>query len=92
MEHGLQESLPADCQLTAFAAEFGTYDPTRVFWAMRADNWLRHHGDPETPEGRAIRQEILEVFRPADPVWQGRVLDVAARVLEQARNGLAADA
>lgn len=91
MENGLVQSLPGDCELTTFAAEFGTYEPTRVFWAMRADNWLRHHGDPDAPDGQAIRREILEVFRPADPVWQARVLEVAAGVLEQTRDGLAGD-
>jgi hypothetical protein len=30
------------------------------------------------------------VFRPADPAWMGRVLDLGARLLRQARDGLAA--
>lgn len=90
MERGLEESLPDGCELTAYAAEFGTYDPTRVFLAMRADNWLARHGDPEGPHGRAIKAELLEVFRPADPEWQARVLATAAEVIERAVRGLAA--
>jgi hypothetical protein len=88
MERGVEEELAPDCELTAFGAEFGTYEPTRVFWAMRADNWLHHHGDPESEPGRAIKAEILEVFRPTDRAWQEQVLVGAARVLEQARAGL----
>jgi hypothetical protein len=88
MERGVEQALGPDCELTAFGAEFGTYEPTRVFWAMRADNWLHRHGDPESEQGHAIKAEILEVFRPADRAWQERVLSGAARVLEQARAGL----
>lgn len=89
MERGVEEALPAGCELTAFAAEFGTYDATRVFWAMRADNWLHHHGDPESELGRRVKGEIVEVFCPADRDWQGRVLRTGARVLDRARGGLA---
>ncbi len=89
MEWGLAQELGPDCELTAFAPEFGTYAPDRVFWAMRADNWLHHHGDLDSAQGRAIRAEILEVFRPADPAWHARVLEVAAGVLERTRAGLA---
>ena len=88
MERGLEEALGPDAELTAFGAEFGTYEPARVFWAMRADNWLHRRGDPDSPRGRAIKEEILEVFRPRDRVWQARVLEEGARVLEQTRAGL----
>ncbi len=88
LERGLEQAL-ADRELTAFAAEFGTYPADRVFWAMRADNWLHHHGDPDSDRGRRIREELVEVFRPADPAWQRRVLEGGARVLEQTRAGLA---
>jgi hypothetical protein len=89
MERGIEGELPPGCELTAFAPEFGTYEPTRVFWAMRADNWLHRHGDPASAAGRAIQQELLEVFRPADPAWQRLVLEGGARALRQTRDGLA---
>ena len=89
MDRGLGELL-ADRELTLACAEFGTYDPTRVFWALRADNWLHAHGDPDSEAGRQIRAELLEVFRPADPAWRRRVLEVGAGLLERARAGLAA--
>jgi hypothetical protein len=86
-------ALPgAVCLLLVHALNpFGTYDLTRVFRAMRADNYLQHHGDAESENGRAIKAELLEVFRPADPAWQRAVLAGGARVIGQARNGLAAD-
>ncbi len=87
---GLAGEFATDTTVTFFAQEFGTYDTTRVFWAMRADNWLHHHGDPESEQGRAIKGELLEVFRPLDPAWRRGVLDGGARVIRQACAGLAA--
>jgi hypothetical protein len=89
MEQGLEQALGTDIELTALAAEFGTYDPVRVFWAMRADNWLAHHGDPESERGSAVKAELLEVFRPADPDWSRSVLERGAVLFEQALAGLA---
>ena len=88
MDRGIGDAL-ADRELAIACAEFGTYDPARVFWALRADNWLHAHGDPDSEAGRRIRGELLEVFRPADPAWQRRVLEVGAGLLEQAGRGLA---
>ena len=45
MEQGVSAMLDAEVALTIHAPEFGTYDTTRVFRAMRAENWLFHHGD-----------------------------------------------
>jgi hypothetical protein len=89
----LDRALPAelaDRELTLACAEFGTVEPVRVFWAMRADNWLHVHGDPDSASGRAIREELLAVFRPSDPAWMRRVLEVGAELVRQARDGLAA--
>jgi uncharacterized protein DUF2817 len=88
---GLATEFRPDCAVTFFAQEFGTYDPKRVFRAMRADNWLQFHGDADSEHGRVIKAELLEVFRPADPAWQRSVLDGGARVIQQARDGLASD-
>ncbi len=88
MERGLAATL-ADRELTVACAEFGTFDPTRVFWALRADNWLHARGDPDSEAGRRISAELLEVFRPADPAWMRSVLQVGAEVIRRARDGLA---
>ncbi len=85
---GLAKDFPPDCTVTFFVQEFGTYDTTRVFRAMRADNWLQYHGDPDSERGQEIKAELREVFNPVDPVWQRRVLEGGARVIQQARDGL----
>jgi len=87
---GLCGDFAPECAPTFFVQEFGTYDTSRVFRAMRADNWLEHHGGAETDQAQTIKQELLEVFRPADAAWQGAILAGGARVLQQARDGLAA--
>jgi len=92
MEKALKESFDSETELTAFGAEFGTYDPVRVFQAMRADNWLHHHGELDSERGREIKAELLEVFRPADFLWQRRVLELGARVIGWARDGLLGEA
>jgi len=89
MEQGLEQALGPETELTALAAEFGTYDPVRVFWAMRADNWLEHHGQCESEQGRAVKAELLEVFRPDDAAWSRSVLERGAVLVEQALRGLA---
>ena len=85
---GLAEALP-DCDLTVVGAEFGTYDPARIFQAMRADNWLQQHGDPDTEQGVAIKKELLEVFRPEGPKWGSRILEVGAELIANGIKGLA---
>ncbi len=72
---------------TAAAAEFGTYDPIRIFAAMRAENWLHHHGDLDSQQGAAIKEELLEVFRPKDGAWRARVLETGAELIAQAIGG-----
>jgi hypothetical protein len=89
IDRGLPQELPG-CELTLGCAEIGTVDPVRAFWAMRADNWLHVHGDPDSAQGRAIRAGLLAAFRPDDPAWMRRVLELGARLVRQARDGLAA--
>jgi len=87
---GLFGEFAAESSPTFFFQEFGTYDTTRIFRAMRADNWLQFHGDADSEQARAIKRELLEVFRPADAAWQRSILAGGARVLQHARDGLAA--
>lgn len=89
VDHGVMEELEKRCdELTFFCQEFGTYDPTRVFWATRAENWLHHHGDRSTEQARAIRAELKEAFCPSDPSWRELILQGGARVIGQAVTGL----
>ena len=87
LERALEDEL-GDREVTPITLEYGTYDAGRVFWAMRADNWLHHHGDPDSEQGREIRAELGEVFHPNDPAWRTRLLESGPGWFEQAARGL----
>ena len=57
--------------------------------AIRAENWLFHHGDIDSPEGKAIRAEVRERFYPASPVWRAMVLRQSHTLIGEALAGLA---
>ncbi len=40
--------LPNVEEVTAVSLEFGTLSAMKVFWALRAENWLHHHGGKRT--------------------------------------------
>ncbi|UCE31119.1 MAG: DUF2817 domain-containing protein [Burkholderiales bacterium] len=81
---GMPGALPARCRFAFGFPEYGTYPPERVFRAMRADNWLHRFGDLSDATGRAIKDEMLEAFSPADPRWQRQVVATGAALIEQA--------
>lgn len=74
--------------VTAIAIEFGTVDPFAVLDALRADNWLHAHGDPEESWPNPIKKQILSAFYVDDDVWRGMVLGQSLAVSRQAIAGL----
>ncbi len=84
MDRGVARVLPPGCRFAVASPEYGTHDMARVLMAMRADNWLHHHGDPLDALGRRIKVELMEVFRPASPEWMRTVLPHGARLVAQA--------
>ncbi len=88
IETGLTEAIDPKAEFTPFTAEFGTFPADRVFWALRADNWLHHHGDLDSERGEAIRAELLEVFRPSDPAWLQLLRERGFELVREARDGL----
>ena len=57
--------------------------------AIRAENWLFHHGDIASAEGEAIRAEVRERFYPASAVWRAMVLRQSHTLIGEALAGLA---
>ena len=66
---GFSTMLP-DTEITAMSLEFGTVDPKQVFLALRAENWLHHHGSPDHPRAKEIKTEMLKAFFPDDDAWK----------------------
>ncbi len=89
------DMLP-DAEVTAVSLEFGTYPPMRVFRALRAENWLHHHGSADDQRARAIKDSLLRVFHPADREWERRVWvrgrEVVQRAIDRIQPALGAKA
>lgn len=82
LKHGLQKMLPGT-DLTAVTMEFGTYSPKDIFWSLRAENYLHHHGDMEPSEARAIKDRVKQMFYPDDALWKDKVWKTGASLVRR---------
>ena len=60
--------------------EFGTEDFETVLEAQRADNWLMRQGDPDTEQGRQIKEQIRKALFVDDPAWCQKIHDQALEI------------
>lgn len=60
-------------EVTAVSLELGTLDDSEVFWALRAENWLYHHGNSRDTDAQRIRSRLLQAFYPQDDTWKRAV-------------------
>ncbi len=82
MTGGILDGIEATLGVRPFIAaahEFGTAPPVEVLTALRADHWLHHYGDLDSPDAETIKQQIRTAFDPDDPDWQRQVCDQARR-------------
>jgi hypothetical protein len=86
-EVGMEKAL-AGRDLTAIALEYGTIPTPEVRVAIRADNWLHHHGDPGSAKGKAIKAQIRAAFYPGTREWKELVWERAVETLTMAKKGL----
>lgn len=70
--------------------EFGTYPLHETIEAIRAENWLHHHGDRASAEGRRIVAALRHAFCPRDDAWEAAVLASAAEMFRRIIGGIAA--
>ncbi|MDH3454177.1 MAG: M14 family metallopeptidase, partial [Desulfuromonadales bacterium] len=71
-------------EVTAVGLEFGTLPPMQVFKALRAENWLYHHGGAGHADAAKIKQQFLRAFYPDDDLWKCKVWEQGRLVVEQA--------
>jgi hypothetical protein len=64
--------------------EFGTKEPTEGVAVFRADNWLRHYGDPRSEVGETIRGQMRDFFFADDPSWRTDVADQGLAAIDAA--------
>jgi hypothetical protein len=67
--------------------EFGTYNPLRVFHALREEN--RWHQFAAGTLDHETKRALKEIFCPRSKTWRGRVLSRGRTVFEQALRELA---
>jgi hypothetical protein len=86
--YSLPEELP-DARTTICLTELRCGAESSIA-TIRAENWLMHHGDPESPQGLAIRRELFDGFNPAAPEWRAMQLAQSNACIGEALAGLAA--
>lgn len=86
----VEERFPS-AAVTAVALEFGTFPLDEMTALFREDAWLHAHGDPSSPEGRALRQRVEDFFYPRSADWLEMVAMRSRQVVRQALQGLAAE-
>jgi hypothetical protein len=73
-----------NAEVTAVSLEFGTLPAMKVFWALRAENWLHHHGGKGHPDAKRIKDDLLRAFYPNTEDWKSQVWNQGKEVVEQA--------
>lgn len=72
------------CLVELRTGEAGGHD------AVRAENWLFQHGDPDSPQGLALRAQMRERFYPARREWRVMAAYQSNAMLVEALSGLSA--
>jgi hypothetical protein len=62
--------------------EFGTVDFDSILEAQRADNWLMRQGDPDTEQGRQIKNDIKNALFIDEPDWCQSIYDQTLTITE----------
>jgi hypothetical protein len=86
--YSLRDILPGKeltlCLVELRTGEGGGHD------AVRAENWLFQHGDPDSPQGLALRAQMRERFYPARREWRVMAAYQSNAMLVEALCGLSA--
>ena len=76
-----------EIEVTGVTLEFGTLSSLKVFWALRSENWLYHHGKGDHPDADNIKTDLFRAFYPDDDDWKHQVWiqgkEVVINVLNQ---------
>jgi hypothetical protein len=78
-----------DKRLSLCLTELRTGEGRLGLNAIRAENWVHHHGDRNSDFGRDLRNQLREAFYPSRPEWKPMVLSQSNDCIGQALAGLA---
>jgi uncharacterized protein DUF2817 len=73
---------------TGMALEYGTLALRDVLDAVRADNWLHHHGVLESAQGRALKARMREAFYGDRDDWKAMIFEQGVAAQRAALTGL----
>ena len=79
-------------RVTAVSLEFGTVSIVSVFRALRAENWLHHHGGNQHPRAKELKDCLKDAFYPATPEWEATVWAQGREAVAQALDHFASSA
>jgi len=82
-------AILAKAEVTGMAIEVGVQSLMEVLAALRADAWVHSHGDPASPQGKAIKAQIRAAFYGDSDDWKGMVAGQSLIACKQAIAGLA---
>lgn len=74
--------------LASIALEYGTVPVPDALGALRADNWLRFRGNPESGLARTIKRRVRDAFYCDFDDWRGMIAGRAVEMVRKAINGL----
>lgn len=75
-------------RVTSCLVEMRTQARAGLQTILREENWLFQYGDPKSPRGREIRNEVRELFYPSAPEWKAMVLRQSNAMIGEALRGL----
>jgi len=87
MDAAFTQAFAGCDEATVAALEVGTENTTVVFRALRADNWLHVHGDPQGKEAPAIKKACRDAFYCDANDWKLAVLGHARWAIDRAVEG-----
>ncbi|MGL1888591.1 MAG: M14 family metallopeptidase [Reichenbachiella sp.] len=70
--------------VTAVTMELGTYNPIKVFRALRNENWAHHQTKSDSTEYIESKKKLFNCFCPSDVEWRNTVCDVGLSTIQQA--------
>ena len=87
--NGLEPVLAArGIAFTGMALEYGTLALHEVLDAVRADNWLHHHGAVESAQGRALKAQMRDAFYGDRDDWKAMIFEQGVAAQRAALTGL----
>lgn len=83
LKHGFARMF-SDADVTAVSLEFGTSPLSEVLWALRAENYVHHHGGWVHSDAKKNKAELKRVFYPDNNDWKRAVWVQGREVVQQA--------